>query len=129
MEENTLTKTIIGAAIKVHRELGPGLLESVYRECLFYELNKTGLFVEKEKKLPVVYYDVIMEIGYRVDFLIEKQIIVEIKSVKSLTDIHTAQMLTYLKLNNNKLGLLINFNEKLLKDGIVRLINKYYLKE
>ena len=129
MEENTITKMIIGAAIKVHRELGPGLLESVYRECLFYELNKTGLFVEKEKKLPVVYYDVILEIGFRVDFLVEKQIIVEIKSVKSLTDIHTAQLLTYLKLNNNKLGLLINFNEKLLKDGIVRLINKYYFKE
>ncbi len=126
MNENLLTEKIIGAAIKVHKALGPGLLESAYRECLYYELKKTGLKVEKEKPLPLVYDEVKLEIGYRVDLLVENQIIIELKSVECLNDVHIAQVLTYLKLNNNKLGLLINFNIALLKQGIRRLINKYY---
>jgi GxxExxY protein len=126
MTENEITEKIIGAAIKVHKELGPGLLESAYRECLYYELVQSGLNVEKEKALPLVYHEVKLEIGYRIDLLVERQVIVEIKSVEALNDVHTAQVLTYLKLNNNRIGLLINFNVSVLKHGIRRLINKYY---
>lgn len=121
-ELNELSKTIIGFAIKVHRTLGPGLLESSYKECLFYEITKAGYFAEKEKTLPLVYEAVQLEIGYRIDILVERELIIEIKSVETLTEIHTAQVLTYLKLSGNRLCLLINFNVPLLKNGIKRLV-------
>lgn len=125
MEENLITEKIIGSAIKVHKALGPGLLESAYQACLYYELIKTGMFVEKEKPLPLVYEEVKLDCGYRMDLVIERKIIVEVKSVDSLTDIHLAQILTYLKLSNSRFGLLINFNVTLLKDGIKRVVNGY----
>jgi GxxExxY protein len=128
MEQNELTEKIIGCAIKVNKELGPGLLESAYIECLKYELQHSGLKVEKEKPLPLIYHEVKLEVGYRIDLLVEDQVIVEVKSVEALNDVHTAQVLTYLKLNNNKFGLLINFNVSLLKNGLKRLINKYYVE-
>jgi len=126
MTENEITEKIIGAAIRVHKELGPGLLESAYRECLYYELKQMGLNVEKEKPLPLIYHEVKLEIGYRVDLLVERKVVVELKAVEALNDVHLAQVLTYLKLNNNRIGLLINFNVSVLKNGIRRLINKYY---
>ena len=125
MTENQITEIIIGCAIKVHRNLGPGLLESAYQECLFYELKKEGLRVEKEKPLPLIYEEVRLECGYRLDLLVEDKVIVEIKSVESLNDIHLAQILTYLKLSNNKIGLLVNFNVLQLIKGLKRVINKY----
>ena len=125
MTENQITEIIIGCAIKVHRNLGPGLLESAYQECLFYELKKEGLRVEKEKPLPLIYEKVRLECGYRLDLLVEDKVIVEIKSVESLNNIHLAQVLTYLKLSNNKIGLLINFNVLQLIKGLKRVINKY----
>ena len=118
---NNLSNKIIRLAIKVHNALGPGLLESSYKECLFYEIQKTGYYVEKEKALPLVYEAVKLDIGYRIDILVENKLVIEIKSVESFTDIHTAQVLTYLKLSGNRPGLLLNFNVKLLKDGIKRL--------
>lgn len=125
MTENELAKIIFDAGLKVHRTLGPGLLESAYEECLYYELVNLGLYIEKQKGLPLVYNSVKLEIGYRVDILVEKKIIIEIKAVEALNDIHLAQMLTYLKLSNCKLGLLINFNTTLFKDGIKRVINGF----
>jgi len=119
---NELTGKIIGASFKVHSALGPGLLESSYKECLFYELSKEGLFVEKEKALPLVYEDIKLDIGYRLDLFVENKVVVEIKSIEALTDVHTAQVLTYLKLTRCKVGLLINFNVAGLKKGIKRLI-------
>lgn len=126
MEIDKITESIIGCAITVHKELGPGLLESAYQECLCYELLKQGLRVEKEKALPLVYNDVKLDIGYRIDLLVEGKVIVEIKSVDHLNDVHMAQVLTYLKLSNNKIGLLINFNVSQLTKGLKRVINKYY---
>ena len=123
MTENEISKIIIGLAIQVHRILGPGLLENAYKECLFYKINQFGLFVEKEKGLPLVFEEVKLDCGYRVDLLVENKLIIELKSVESLWDIHLAQTLTYLKLGNYKLGLLINFNEVLLKNGIRRVVN------
>ena len=123
MIENELSKMVIGFAIKVHRNLGPGLLESAYEECLFYELKKAGLFVEKQKAMPLIYDDVNLDVGYRMDLFVEKKLVIEIKSVESLNDIHLAQVLTYLKLSKSKLGLLINFNVTLLKNGIKRVVN------
>lgn len=123
---NEITEKVIGCAITVHTELGLGLLESAYQECLFHELLSEGLNVEKEKPLPLVYKEVEMECGYRVDLLVENKVIVELKAVEALTDVHVAQVLTYLKLSNNKIGLLINFNSFRIKDGLKRLINKYY---
>jgi GxxExxY protein len=123
MMENELSNLVIGCAIKVHTALGPGLLESAYEECLYYEILKNNLFVEKQKPLPLVYEDVILEVGYRVDILVEKRLIIEIKSVESFTDVHLAQVLTYLKLSKCKLGLLINFNVAKLKDGLRRVVN------
>lgn len=123
MTENEISEKIIGCAIQVHRELGPGLLESSYEECLYYELIQSGLLVEKQKSLPLVYKDVKLECGYRIDLMIEGKVIVEVKSVESLNDIHMAQILTYLKLSKAKLGLLINFNVTLLKSGIRRVAN------
>ena len=121
-ELNKLATEIIGLAIKVHTALGPGLLESSYKECLFYEIIKAGYFAEKEKALPLVYEEVRLDIGYRIDILVDNKLIIEIKSIESLADIHTAQILTYLKLSGNRLGLLMNFNVKLLKNGIKRLV-------
>lgn len=122
MKENELTSAIIHAAIEVHKGLGPGLLESAYKECLFYQLHEDGLFVEKEVPMPLIFKEVNLECGYRIDLLVEKQIVIELKSIDALTDVHTAQTLTYMKLGNYKLGLLINFNISLLKNGIKRLI-------
>jgi len=123
---NDITNAIIGSAIKVHTELGPGLLESTYSECLCYELKEKGFEVEKEKAMPVIYQGIELACGYRVDLFVENRVVVELKSVKALDDIHMAQILTYLKLANCKVGLLINFNEYRLKDGLRRVINKYY---
>ncbi len=124
MTENEISEKIIGCAIQVHSELGPGLLESSYEECLYYELIQSGLLVEKQKPLPLVYKEVNLDCGYRLDLLVEKKVIVEIKSFEALNDIYLAQVLTYLKLSNCKLGLLMNFNVVLLKDGIKRIVNK-----
>lgn len=124
LTENELSRIIVNSALKVHRNLGPGLLEGSYEECLFYELKKNGLFIEKQKPLPLIYEDVKLEIGYRVDILVENKVIIEIKSVEALTDVHLAQVLTYLKLSDCKLGLLINFNVALIKHGIKRVVNK-----
>ena len=123
MFENELSQRVIGLAIKVHRNLGPGLLESAYEECLFYELKKAGVYVEKQKAMPLVYDDVKLDIGYRMDLFVEQKLVIEIKSVESLNDVHLAQVLTYLKLSKSKLGLLINFNVTLLKNGIKRVVN------
>ncbi len=122
METNELTQTIIGKAIDVHKALGLGLLESAYRECLFYDLVTAGLTVEKEKPIPIIYKEIKLDHGYRLDLLVQNQIVVELKSVDFLTDVHIAQVLTYMKLGNYKTGLLINFNVPLLKNGIKRLI-------
>ncbi len=123
MDVNEISKVIIGFAIEVHKKLGPGLLESAYQECLYYELKKADLKVEKEKPMPIVYKEVKLDHGYRIDILVENNIVIELKSVEALTDVHFAQVLTYLKLGEYKLGLLINFNVKLLKNGIKRIIN------
>jgi len=123
MTENEISKIILNCALKVHKALGPGLLESSYEECLFYELQKSGLDVVKQKPLPLIYDEVKLEIGYRVDLFVENKEIIEIKSVDALNDIHLAQVLTYLKLSNCKLGMLINFNVTLLKHGIKRVVN------
>lgn len=123
MTENELSSKIIGAAIEVHKQLGPGLLESSYEACLVYELKLLGLNIKQQLALPIVYKDVKLDAGYRVDILVEDKVIIEIKSVDALADIHTAQLLTYLKLKDIKLGLLINFNEVLLKNGIKRIAN------
>lgn len=123
MDENELAKIVFNLGLKIHKSLGPGLLESAYEECLHYELLNFGLNISRQKPLPLIYEDIKLEIGYRVDFLIEKKLVVEIKSVDCLNDIHLAQILTYLKLSNCKLGLLINFNTLLFKDGVRRVIN------
>lgn len=123
MTENEISKVIFDSALKVHKNLGPGLLESAYEECLFYELQKSGLNVVKQKPLPLVYEEVKLEIGYRLDLLVENKVIIEVKAVEALNDVHLAQVLTYLKLSECKLGLLINFNVALIKNGIRRVVN------
>ena len=123
MTENEISNVIFNAALKVHKALGPGLLESAYEECLFYELEKQGLNVERQKALPLVYEEVKMEIGYRVDIMVESKVIIELKAVEALNDVHLAQILTYLKLSGCKLGMLINFNVTLIKNGIRRVVN------
>lgn len=123
MRETEITEKIIGCAIEVHKALGPGLLESAYQECLYYKLVQSGLFVEKEKPMPLVFEEVKLECGYRIDLLVENKVVIEIKSVEALNDVHLAQTLTYMKLGNYKLGLLINFNVTLLKNGIKRVAN------
>lgn len=125
MEENQITEIVIGCAIKVHKSLGPGLLESAYEECLFYELSKTKLQVEKQKPLPLIYEEVKLECGYRTDIIVESKVVIEIKAVEALNDIHLAQVLTYLKLSKCKVGLLINFNVLKLTDGLRRVVNNY----
>ena len=125
MQENDVTEIIIGSAIKVHKALGPGLLESAYEECLHYELLKTQLKIERQKPLPLIYEEVMLECGYRSDLVVNNKVVVEVKSIEALNDIHLAQILTYLKLANCKVGLLINFNVLKLTDGIRRVVNKY----
>ncbi len=124
MTENEISKIIFDSSLKVHKALGPGLLESSYEECLYYELKKYGLDVIKQKPLPLIYNEIKLEIGYRVDLLVENKVVIEVKSVDALGDIHLAQILTYLKLSGCKLGMLINFNVTLIKDGIKRVVNK-----
>lgn len=123
MTPNELSNKMIGIAIEVHRHLGPGLLESAYRECLAYELRENGLYAQKEKPMPIVHTGIRLDHGYRMDLLIENTLVVEIKTVEVLTDVHLAQILTYLRLGNYPLGLLINFNVTLLKNGLKRVIN------
>lgn len=125
MNENQLSNIIIGAAIEVHKILGPGLLESAYETCLERELILRGLELKRQFGLPLIYKDVSCDLGYRVDLLVENKVIIEIKSVEAINEVHIAQVLTYLKLSQCKLGLLINFNVKRLKDGgIKRLVNE-----
>lgn len=123
MHENELSNIIIGCAIEVHRQLGPGLLESAYKTCLSYELIQKGLNVNIEKPMPIIYKEVKLDHGYRIDLLVDNKVVIEIKTVEALNDVHTAQVLTYLKLGNYKLGLLLNFNVGILKNGIKRIIN------
>lgn len=123
MTENELSNIIIGKAIEVHKLLGPGLLESAYSECLYYELTNYGLQVEREKPLPIIYKQIKLNHGYRIDLLVENKVVIELKTVDQILDVHEAQTLTYLKLGNFKLGLLINFNVSLLKNGIRRFVN------
>jgi len=123
MTENEIAKIIVNASLNIHKELGPGLLESVYENCLSFELRQSGLSVVFQQSLPVHYKEVKMDIGFRLDLWVERKVIVEIKSVESLSDIHMAQILTYLRLTKNKLGLLINFNVPLMKLGIRRVAN------
>ena len=123
-ELNALTERVIGAAIEVHRHLGPGLLESAYEQCLAYELGQLGLLVQRQVTLPVVYKGIELTQAYRIDILVENKIVVEAKAVEALTDTHCAQVLSYLKFSHCPVGLLINFNEKLLKNGIRRLAMK-----
>jgi GxxExxY protein len=120
---NRTTDAVIGAAIAVHRELGPGLLESAYEACLAYELVQRGVSAERQKALPVTYRGLTLECGYRIDLLVEKEVVVELKAVDRLDPIHQAQLMSYLKLSGHKVGLLINFNVRVLKHGIRRLVN------
>ena len=122
MTDNEITHQIIGAAIEVHKHLGPGLLESAYEECLFHELQLRNLRVERQKAVPVVYKQTKLECGYRLDLLVEDRVVVELKSVEGLGPIHEAIILTYLRMSGHGLGLLINFNVSVLKDGIRRFI-------
>ncbi|MDO9511455.1 MAG: GxxExxY protein [Bacteroidales bacterium] len=124
MSENEISEKIIGRAIEVHKSLGPGLLENAYVECLYYELMEAGLRVEKQKALPLIYKDVKLDAGYRLDLIVENKVIIEVKSVEALNEIHTAQVLTYLKLSGCKLGLLMNFNVLRIIDGLKRLVYK-----
>ncbi|MGM0477980.1 MAG: GxxExxY protein [Bacteroidota bacterium] len=125
MTENQLAKRIIGCALEVHKALGPGLLESAYQECLYYKLKQENLIVEKEKPMPLVFEEVQLNCGYRIDLLVDNKVVIELKSVDSLNDVHLAQTLTYMKLGDYKLGLLINFNVNLLKLGIKRVVNGF----
>jgi GxxExxY protein len=122
METDPLTQAIIGAAIQVHNELGPGLLESTYETCLAYELASRGLEALRQVQLPVLYKGIHLECGYRIDLLVERTVIVEVKAVETLTALHQAQLLTYLKLSGHKIGLLINFDAKTIKQGLQRVV-------
>jgi GxxExxY protein len=123
VKENDISNAVIGCALRVHSALGPGLLEAPYAACLHYELVKSGLFVEAQKPLPLVYESVKLECGYRLDLLVERSVVLEIKAVEALNDLHLAQVLTYLKLSGCRLGILMNFNVLRLKDGIRRVVN------
>ncbi len=125
MTDYELTQKVIGCAMRVHSALGPGLLESAYQECLCFELLRAELYVEKQKPMPLVYSEVKLDCGYRVDVMVERRLILEIKSVEALNDIHLAQVLTYLRLANCRLALLMNFNVLHLRDGIRRVVNQY----
>ena len=124
MTENQIGKIVVDCAYRVHKELGPGLLESTYEACLLYELHDAGLNAQSQKALPVIYKDVKLDVGYRIDILVENKVIIENKSVEALNDIHMAQVITYLNLSECKLGYLINFNVKYFKGGIKRVVNK-----
>lgn len=126
MKENDISKAIIDAAVTIHIALGPGLLESSYEACMIYELRKRGLKVEAQKSLPIVYGDVKIDAGYRIDLLVEDAVIVELKSAAGIDPIHEAQLLTYLKLSGKTLGLIINFNVRRLKDGIKRMVYRHH---
>lgn len=120
---NKISYTIIGLAIEVHKHLGPDLLESAYQECLYFEIKNEGLIVEKEKSLPIIYKGLKLEQGYRIDLLIENKLVLELKTVENFTSVHYAQILTYLKLGKYPLGLLLNYNSKILRNNIKRFIN------
>ena len=128
MENNELTKQVIGAAIEVHQHLGPGLLENAYEECLCHELGLRGLELRRQVNLPVRYKGVKLDRGYRLDIVVEKRLILEIKSVEKLLAIHEAQLLTYLKLSNSHLGLLLNFSAATMRQGIKRIVNGYEIE-
>jgi len=123
MTENELSKIIVNTAYQIHYELGPGLLESVYEEIMSYELCEQGLKVERQKEIPVIWNDLKMNVGFRADLIVENKVIIELKSVEAIAPVHPKQLLTYLKLTDLKLGLLINFNEPLIKKGITRIVN------
>ena len=123
MNENEISKILVDCCFKVHTELGPGLLESVYEEVLSYEISKRGLNLERQKGISVLYDNIKMELGFRADIIIENKVIIELKSIEAIAPVHTKQLLTYLKLTGIKLGLLVNFNEALIKDGIKRIVN------
>lgn len=123
MNENDIAKIVVDLCLKIHKILGPGLLESVYEEVLVYELKKLGLLVVRQTGIPVVYETVRLDIGFKADVIIENKVILELKSVENLLPVHKKQLLTYLKLTNMKLGLLINFNENMIKNGITRIAN------
>lgn len=123
ISENEISKIVYEAGFLVHKTLGPGLLESAYEECMYYELRNSGLFVERQKPIPLIYNDIKLDAGYRLDFLIENKFVLEIKAVEALNDVHLAQILTYLRLSGCKLGMLINFNTVQFKNGVKRVIN------
>jgi GxxExxY protein len=123
MTENEIAKIILSSSLEVHKALGPGLLESAYKECLAYKLTESGLYIEKEKPMPLFFEEVKLECGYRIDILVENKVVIELKSVEALNDVHLAQILIYMRLGKYKLGLLLNFNVALLKNGIKRVIN------
>jgi len=123
MTENELSRIVYNAGLKVHKSLGPGLLESAYEQCLFYELTKQGIFVERQKPMPLHYEEIVLDSGFRVDMMVENSLILEIKACEEVSNLHFAQLLTYLKLSGCKLGLLINFNTFLFKNGVRRVIN------
>ena len=125
LTENEIARMVFNAGLKVHRTLGPGLLESAYEECLSFELINQGLNIERQKALPLIYENIKMEVGYRPDIVVENKFIIEIKAVEALNDVHLAQILTYLKLSGCKLGMLINFNVLLFKDGVKRVVNGF----
>jgi GxxExxY protein len=123
MNENEISKILVDCCFKVHTGLGPGLLESIYEEVLSYEIIKRGLNLERQKGIPVIYDQIKMELGFRADIIVENKVIIELKSIETIAPVHTKQLLTYLKLTGLKLGLLVNFNEALIKDGIKRIVN------
>ncbi|NOQ25724.1 MAG: GxxExxY protein [Bacteroidales bacterium] len=123
MTENEISKIIVNTCYDIHVKLGPGLLESVYEEILYYELKEQNLKVERQKGIPVFWKGVKMDIGFRTDLIVENKVIIELKSVETIAPVHPKQLLTYLRITKLKLGLLINFNEKLIKDGITRIVN------
>ena len=123
MTENEISKIVVDIAYKVHTKIGPGLLESVYEEIMFCEIKNYGLTVERQKAIPVIWKEKQLEIGFRADLIVENKVIIELKSVEEIAPVHYKQLLTYLKLTDLKLGLLINFNEYLIKDGIKRIVN------
>lgn len=123
MNENELSRIIVDVAFKIHTQLGPGLLESVYEEIMYFELTKRGLLVERQKGIPVIWENLKMDLGFRADLIVEKKVIIELKSVETIAPVHPKQLLTYLRITNIKLGLLINFNEILIKNGITRIVN------
>lgn len=123
MNENEISNVILGVAIELHKSLGPGLLESAYENALVYELMKKGLDVKQQVAMPFIYKEVKLDVGYRIDLIVENKVLIEVKSIEDLAPVHYSQVLTYLRLSKLKLGLLINFNTKLLKDGIHRIVN------